>query len=174
MEARWMFFGQGIGLRTRFWLAWGWEVAFFHFGMSAVIVKPVMKHLLVLFGCVHMACGPQGALQVVAWVSMLANYSLENGVAQGVVDTFSGERPCAMCLKIADTDFGGDGSSEAPSPERRVFLQSLPQEWQVMRGMHLAPPSGRALVVRVGRAVAAIDADSRGPAGPDTPPPRFA
>ncbi len=98
-------------------------------------VKTAMKHLMVLLGCVHMTCGPQGALQAVAWVSMLANYSLENGVAQGVVDTFSGERPCAMCLMIADTDFDGNGSSEAPSPERRGFSQSLPQEWQTARAM---------------------------------------
>lgn len=133
-----------------------------------------LKHLMVLLGCVHMTCGPQGALQAVAWVSMLANYSLENGVAQGVVDTFSGERPCAMCLKIADTDFGGDGSPEAPSSERRVFSQSLPQEWQSARAMHLAQPTGRALEVRVGRAAASMDVDSRVPAGPDTPPPRLA
>lgn len=69
-------------------------------------MKPALKHLMVLLGCVHMTCGPQGALQAVAWISMLANYSLENGVAQGVVDTFSGERPCAMCMKI-DPDWLG-------------------------------------------------------------------
>jgi len=141
--------------------------------MILALAKTAMKHLMVLLGCVHMTCGPQGALQAVAWVSMLANYSLENGVAQGVVDTFSGERPCAMCLMIADTDFDGNGSSEAPLPERRGFSQSLPQEWQTARRTHLAPPAGRVLEMHVGRATAAIDADSRGPARPDTPPPRL-
>lgn len=105
---------------------------------------------------------------------MLANYSLENGVAQGVVDTFSGERPCGMCLKIADTDFGGGGSSEAPGPERRNFSPSLPQEWQAVRGMHLAAPHGRVLEMRHGRAPESMDGFSRGPGRPDTPPPRMA
>ena len=137
-------------------------------------IKSTLKHLMVLLGCVHMTCGPQGALQAVAWVSMLASYSLENGVARGVVDTFSGDRPCGMCLKIADTDFGNDGSSEAPNPERRNHSPSLLQEWQAARSTHFAPPAGRMPATCGARPPAAIAGSSRGPAGPDTPPPRAA
>lgn len=105
---------------------------------------------------------------------MLANYSLENGVTQGVVDTFSGERPCAMCLKIADTDFGNGKSSEAPNPERRHLPSSLLQEWQATRSTHLAPPSGRALAIHSNRPPAVVDWRSRCIGGPDAPPPRAA
>lgn len=143
-------------------------------GMCASFLKSVLKHLMVVLGCVHMTCGPQGALQAVAWISMLANYSLENGMAQGVVDTFSGERPCEMCLKIADTDFGGAGSSDAPAPKRSGFTLNLPQEWQAARRMDLTAPDGHALKMRPARAPSSIDGCSRGPLGPDTPPPRVA
>lgn len=137
-------------------------------------IKSTLKHLMVILGCIHMTCGPQGALQAVAWISMLANYSLENGMAQGVVDTFSGERPCAMCLKIADTDFGNGKSTEAPNPERRNLSPSLLQEWQATRSSHVAPPSARALAIQYNRPPAMVAWRSRCIGGPDAPPPRAA
>ncbi len=39
-------------------------------------------------------------LQTVAWGRMLANYTAERGFVQGVEDTFDGDHPCPMCVKI--------------------------------------------------------------------------
>jgi hypothetical protein len=142
--------------------------------MILSVIKAILKHLMVLLGCIHMTCGPQGALQAVAWMSMLANYSLENGLARGVVDTFSGERPCAMCLMIADTDFGNGGSSEAPNPERRNLSSSLLQEWQAARSIHLASPRGRDMAAHGMRPPGIIACFSQVVSGPDTPPPQAA
>ncbi len=140
--------------------------------MAIAFAKSTLKHLLVLLGCIHMMCGPQGALQMVAWASMLASYSLENGVSQGVTDTFSGERPCALCLKLAATDFGEDGSGDPLHSERRGLSITLVQEWQAARVALLSPPRGRELAMCAMRAPAVIAAMSRGAGGPDTPPPR--
>lgn len=133
----------------------------------------VAKYLMVLLGCVHMTCGPQGALQVVAWASMLASYSFEYGVAKGVVDTFSGERPCAMCEMLAETKSDGDGSPDAPNPERRTAAPGMAQEWQAARNTRFDPPVGRALEGGGCRPPARLGGDSRVTCGPDAPPPRF-
>lgn len=142
--------------------------------MALSLAKSTLKHLLVLMGCIHMTCGPQGALQMVAWASMLASYSLENGVVQGVADTFSGERPCAMCLKIAATETGDDGPADPLHSERRGFSPGLLQEWQAARTTRVSPPAGRQLAITGARAPAVITGGSRTACGPDTPPPQLA
>ncbi|TVR08802.1 MAG: hypothetical protein EA401_13520 [Planctomycetota bacterium] len=51
-----------------------------------------------------MTCGPQGLLQGIAWSGMLVSYSLQEGLEQGWRDTFSGERPCDLCVALQATD----------------------------------------------------------------------
>lgn len=41
-------------------------------------------------------------MQVVAWAQMLRDYSAQKGVLAGVMETFDGEHPCKMCVKIAE------------------------------------------------------------------------
>lgn len=88
--------------------------------MSFVLLtalKKAFQILMVCLGCLHLAGGPYAMLQGVAWATMLASYSVENGVVQGAIDTFSGERPCHLCKSIADAkDPGPDSPKPFPSP----------------------------------------------------------
>ncbi len=43
--------------------------------------------------------GPAMLMQEIAWIGMLVRYSNENGVVQGVVETFDGRHPCPLCCK---------------------------------------------------------------------------
>ena len=51
--------------------------------------------------------GPLAILQLGAWGWMIASYAQESDLQQAVEDTFSGERPCAMCsmiVKVEETE----------------------------------------------------------------------
>jgi hypothetical protein len=54
--------------------------------------------LLAIFSAV----GPLAILQMVAWTGMVWNYSKDQSVVQAVADTFSGERPCELCMSIQE------------------------------------------------------------------------
>lgn len=56
---------------------------------------------------------------------MLADYSRETGIAQAAKDTFSGEKPCHLCCKLAAVKKAEaqQGKQDAPmAPERAVKL----------------------------------------------------
>lgn len=136
-------------------------------------VRIVASHLMVMLGCVHMVCGPQGALQVVAWTSMLANYSLEDGLAKGVVDTFSGERPCALCLQIAENRADGESQPDAPAPERRASAPGMAQDWQATKIIRYTPPTVADVTGGGLRPPTRLGGASQEVGGPDAPPPRW-
>jgi hypothetical protein len=54
-----------------------------------------------MIACLQIAGGPCTLMQVYAWIGMIVTYSQKDGIAQGVRDTFSGEKPCHLCTKIA-------------------------------------------------------------------------
>jgi hypothetical protein len=54
-----------------------------------------------LLGCLHLAGGPYSMIQVYAWAGMLVSYSQDGGLINAAKDTFSGDRPCGLCCKIA-------------------------------------------------------------------------
>ncbi len=56
---------------------------------------------MALLGCLHLAAGPDGVVQVMAWGKMVVTYSAEKGIATGIRETFDGAHPCDMCLAIA-------------------------------------------------------------------------
>jgi len=69
----------------------------------------------------HLACviaffaicgGHWAVLQTVAWAQMLRDYSQESGLAAAIQQTFSGERPCSMCVNIAQ---GQQKESQSPA-----------------------------------------------------------
>jgi hypothetical protein len=64
-------------------------------------LKKIFRFLMVIFGCLHLAGGPYALIQTCAWIGMIVTYSQKDGIAQGVRDTFSGEKPCHLCTKIA-------------------------------------------------------------------------
>ena len=56
---------------------------------------------------------------------MLAKYSKETGIAQAAKDTFSGEKPCHLCCKIADAKKAEEGKKQTeapPAPEKTAKL----------------------------------------------------
>lgn len=62
-----------------------------------------------------------GVLQMVAWASMVKAYSAEKGLVEGLKDTFDGERPCPMCLKImASKKLAPPQDGQAPVPTQKV------------------------------------------------------
>ena len=63
-------------------------------------LKKIFRFLMVIFGCLHLTGGPHALVQSYAWISMIIQYSKNDGIAKGVKDTFSGERPCHLCKKI--------------------------------------------------------------------------
>jgi hypothetical protein len=40
-------------------------------------------------------------MQIYAWAGMLVSYSQDGGIVKAAKETFSGEKPCALCCKIA-------------------------------------------------------------------------
>lgn len=129
------------------------------------------RHLVVALGCLHLVGGPVAVLQVVAWAGMLARYTAEDGLVQGVTDTFSGERPCSLCLKVRDME------REAPDPAwpsdqgQRRLVEALGQSLRSTEFLSLPNPH-RHLLVRSAGGWVEMDRPEDPAEGPETPPPR--
>lgn len=63
-------------------------------------LKKLFQVLMVICSCLHLTGGPYALVQSYAWIGMIVTYSQQDGLAKGVKDTFSGERPCHLCKKI--------------------------------------------------------------------------
>ena len=81
-------------------------------------MKNLLRHLFLSLGCLHLVGGPYAILQVYAWTNMLVSYSQESTLKQAVSDTFSGEKPCHLCEKIAEVKSKepGEEKPEVPLP----------------------------------------------------------
>lgn len=64
------------------------------------------------------ALGGKPVLQSLAWLGMIVTYSHENGLSQGIADTFSGDRPCELCQSIK-------AQAQQPSEARRPDLEAM-------------------------------------------------
>ena len=66
-------------------------------------------------------------VQTYAWAGMLVSYSKEDGLLKGARETFSGEKPCALCCKIAEAKKSDGKSKELPvSPTVKLLKEMLP------------------------------------------------
>ena len=66
-------------------------------------------------------------MQTYAWAGMLISYSKEDGLLKGAKETFSGEKPCALCCKIAAARKSDGKSKELPvSPSVKLLKEMLP------------------------------------------------
>jgi hypothetical protein len=88
---------------------------------------------------------------------MLVTYSQEDGLAKAAMDTFSGEKPCGMCDKIADAK-REDGKKQGPGsnevitsvrivhdlfPTEEIAVQPLmAMEWAVATPLPPNPSKG--------------------------------
>lgn len=90
---------------------------------------------MVALGFLHLSGGPVALLQCVAWAGMLVSYSAEDGLVQGVTDTFSGERPCSLCERVREMERERPEPALPTGEEQRRITELLGQS------MRLAPIS---------------------------------
>jgi hypothetical protein len=103
-------------------------------------------------------------------MGMLVTYSQDGGLVQAARDTFSGEKPCGLCSKIAavrDTE-KNDGEPLLPfsSSLSAKFLQEMVPSGEIRLrrpGFHLLSPPGFTPVIGSFGEAASV---------PPTPPPR--
>jgi hypothetical protein len=56
--------------------------------------------IILIFAALQVAGGHWLALQSVAWMGMLVRYSQSEPLSTAVEETFSGERPCTLCIFV--------------------------------------------------------------------------
>lgn len=62
--------------------------------------------------------------QVVAWVGMIVDYSLEEAsLSEGLKQTFSGEKPCNLCEAIDESQKGEPDQKKSNSPTTKVSVE---------------------------------------------------
>jgi len=135
-------------------------------------LKKLFQYLLVLLGCLHLAGGPYSIMQCYAWAGMLVSYSQEDGLLKAAKDTFSGEKPCKLCCKIADAKKSEPESKEPVLPLPTLSFGKVVQDMLPSKDTALAPPAMIDLPP-VSFAAVAIPADSLR-ASPPVPPPCLA
>jgi hypothetical protein len=78
-------------------------------------------------------------MQGVAWAGMLVSYSKTDGLAKAAADTFSGEKPCELCCKIAEAKQEDARQNKSGSPDL-VALAKLKHEMLPAENHRLKPP----------------------------------
>lgn len=80
-----------------------------------------------MFASIHLVGGPYALVQTYAWAGMIVSYSKDEGLLKGARDTFSGEKPCALCCKIAKAKKSDGRPKELPvSPSVKLLKEMLP------------------------------------------------
>lgn len=132
-------------------------------------MKNLLRHLFLILGCLHLVGGPYAILQVYAWTNMLVSYSQESTLSQAVTDTFSGEKPCHLCEKIAEAKSKepGEENHEAPLPPAasKLFNDLFPSTIASLADPFSTPFPQPAFLT-------GAELLSLPPSGPPVPPPR--
>ena len=124
--------------------------------------------MLAVLGCLHLVGGPYAAIQVFAWSTMLVDYSNKDGLAQGLKDTFSGEKPCSLCKKIKSAK-QTDKTDKTPLTPASQLSSKVLQEMIPATNLVISCPKA-ILLPSVAFADAALIAGI-GPGAPPIPPP---
>ena len=132
-------------------------------------MKNLLRHLFLILGCLHLIGGPYAILQVYAWTNMLVSYSQESTLTQAVSDTFSGEKPCHLCDKIAEVKSKepGEENQKAPLPPSasKLFNDLFPPTIATLADPFSTPFPQPAFLT--GAELLSLSAS-----GPPVPPPR--
>jgi hypothetical protein len=126
------------------------------FGRLRILVGAVLIFLL--------CGGPMASMQVVAWSSMLWSYSQTYGFEEAVSMTFSGEKPCSLCLAIQKTQ------REHEQTQSYLLAKTLELKLHRPPGETIIPLRNQYswdLPIPPSSALTGISQT------PDTPPPRF-
>jgi hypothetical protein len=117
-----------------------------------------------------MVGGHWGALQMVAWARMVADYTEEQGVIEGVKQTFDGDHACTMCKEIA----AGRAEEEKQKAPLSTPTQDTTIKWISLSMETLVPdPAWEDTNLPVRRPDAAMHV-SQWDAQPPVPPPELA
>lgn len=117
--------------------------------------------------------GPAMLTQELAWARMLVEYSAERGVVRGVVETFDGEHPCAMCHQAQQMRVA-QRRPDQPEDLPREALLRWSMEWsKLLPPCHrlLREPDGVDLQLSALSWVRLLS--GRDAAAPPLPPPRW-
>lgn len=109
--------------------------------------------------------------QAYAWGGMLISYSQKTGLRQAVQDTFSGDKPCPMCRRIAVAEQKSESDGKAPMApgQRESRLLDLAPQMIPLDLIALKTPAGRSFVPS--SAVTSTGSPGRGADAPPLPPP---
>jgi len=99
-------------------------------------LRKLFQLLFAVFASIHLAGGPYALVQTYAWAGMLVSYSKEDGLLKGAKETFSGEKPCPLCCKIAEAKQSDHKTQDLPvSPTAKLLKEMLPSS-----PLALSPP----------------------------------
>lgn len=108
------------------------------------LLRKIFQTLFVLLASLQLIGGPYSVMQVVAWSTMLVNYSKQDGILQATKDTFSGEKPCELCRKI---QLAQSVPTEHESPAPPPSALSLKQFQEMLPAKELILPSPRSSLI---------------------------
>jgi hypothetical protein len=136
-------------------------------------VKPLASilHKLLAIVLILVMQGPAMLVQEVAWVKMLVSYTQEQGLAQGVIQTFDGNHPCDLCAKAAEIrrqQQSDDPAEQKPSSFRFRLAWTEMVSFERIR---LPGFSGPEIAVLTAEWVATCQ--DRGADSPESPPPEL-
>lgn len=120
-----------------------------------------LTHLVVLAAFIFSCGGQWYALQCVAWVNMIREYSEMVPLTEAVSMTFSGKYPCAMCKALAEKKQAENDKIASVEKDAKKFFAAVTDEVEgpVVADLHY-PDFPTALETRA--------------EAPPSPPPRFA
>ena len=118
-----------------------------------------LTHLIVLVAFAFSCGGQWYALQCVAWVKMIHDYSQTVPVAQAVAMTFSGQYPCPICKALAE--------KKNSDQQKALTLEKYDKKFTAPLAITLAPPSSAPLRYR--DSLTSLQGRTE---TPPTPPPR--
>lgn len=133
-------------------------------------LKRAFQFVITLLACIQLAGGPYALAQIYAWAGMLVTYSQADGLAKGAMDTFSGEKPCELCVKISNAK--SEESKRPVSNDKEInSLAKYRSECPTQEIFRLKKPVGIELFLLPARPMDERVASLR--AAPPLPPPRW-
>lgn len=86
-----------------------------------------VRHAAILLLVLALVAGQATALQLAAWVGMLATRLPDQGWRSALATTFDGEHPCHVCTLVERLRTDGDPRPEAPKPEPAPKAATAPE-----------------------------------------------
>jgi hypothetical protein len=129
------------------------EIDSFRENLEILLVLIRFGQILMLVAMLGTVGAHWGALQTVAWTTMLADNLRTGSLKEAVSETFDGEHPCSLCKKIAEgkksekkADYSFSTQKFEYAIDRFTFIFSRPDQFSILpeyvlisRGLTLEP-----------------------------------